>query len=95
MDWVLIAAVLALSALGVLLVWSATGTRTYLEKQAVFAVIGLIVIFAVSAVDYRLRDYMERHNSGQASHVTPAPLVSLAQLADRRSRQAILVAYSH
>jgi cell division protein FtsW (lipid II flippase) len=59
MDWVLIAAVLALSALGVLLVWSATGTRTYLEKQAVFAVIGLIVMFAVSAVDYRLRDHME------------------------------------
>jgi rod shape determining protein RodA len=63
MDWMLVGAVLALSILGVLLVWSATepalaqqgaNTRTYLEKQALFVVLGLVVMFAVSAVNYRL-----------------------------------------
>ena len=67
LDWVLIAAVLALSALGVLLVWSATeptlaaagtSTRTYLDKQAVYVVIGLVLMAGVSLIDYRqLRVY--------------------------------------
>ena len=67
MDWVLIAAVLGLCALGVLLVWSATepalaqqgvSTHTYLDKQAVYCVIGLVLMFAVSLIDYRqLRVY--------------------------------------
>jgi rod shape determining protein RodA len=67
MDWALIAAVLALSVLGVLLVWSATeptlaqqgaNTRTYLDKQAVYVVLGLVLMFAVSLIDYRqLRVY--------------------------------------
>ncbi|HYZ53848.1 MAG TPA: rod shape-determining protein RodA [Streptosporangiaceae bacterium] len=67
MDWVLIATVLALSVLGVLLVWSATepalaqqgaSTRTYLDKQAVYVVLGLALMFAVSLIDYRqLRVY--------------------------------------
>jgi len=68
LDWVLIAAVLALSALGVLLVWSATeptlaaagtSTRTYLDKQAVYVVIGLVLMVGVSLIDYRqLRVYV-------------------------------------
>src|SRR5258708_3860659 len=62
MDWSLIAAVVALSVLGVLLVWSATeptlakqglSTRTYLDKQGVYVVLGLIIMFAVSVLDYR------------------------------------------
>jgi len=67
LDWVLIAAVLALSALGVLLVWSATepslaaagtNTRTYLDKQAIYVVIGLVLMAGVSLIDYRqLRVY--------------------------------------
>jgi rod shape determining protein RodA len=67
LDWVLVAAVLALCVLGVLLVWSATGpslaasgasTRTYLDKQAVYVVLGLVLTTAVSLIDYRqLRVY--------------------------------------
>ena len=62
MDWSLIAAVVALSVLGVLLVWSATqptlaqrglNTRTYLDKQGVFVLLGLIMMALVSLVDYR------------------------------------------
>ena len=52
-DWALIAAVLALCVLGVLLVWSATeptlaqrgaSTRTYLDKQAIYVVLGLVLM---------------------------------------------------
>jgi rod shape determining protein RodA len=67
LDWALIAAVLALSILGVLLVWSATepslaasgaSTRTYLDKQAIYVVFGLVLMIGVSLVDYRqLRVY--------------------------------------
>ena len=67
LDWVLVAAVLALCVLGVLLVWSATepslaaggaSTRTYLDKQAVYVVLGLVLMTAVSLIDYRqLRVY--------------------------------------
>jgi rod shape-determining protein RodA len=62
MDWSLIAAVLALSVLGVLLIWSATeptlakqglSTRTYLDKQGVYVVLGVVLMFAVSLIDYR------------------------------------------
>lgn len=62
MDWVLIVVVCALSAIGVLLVWSATqpsllaagqDPRTYLKKQLLWVVIGLILMFAVSFVDSR------------------------------------------
>jgi rod shape determining protein RodA len=67
LDWVLLAAVLALCVLGVMLVWSATepslaargaSTRTYLDKQAVYVVLGLVLMTAVSLIDYRqLRVY--------------------------------------
>jgi rod shape determining protein RodA len=66
-DWALTAAVLGLSLLGTLLVWSATehGLRasgadpqTYLKKQLLNIVIGLILMTAVSRLDYRtLRSY--------------------------------------
>ncbi len=63
MDWILLGAVLALSAVGVLLVWSATqpgllqsggDPRTYLKKQLLNVVIGLVLMVAVSLLDYRL-----------------------------------------
>lgn len=62
LDWILILAVLALCALGVLLVYSATepslvqrgaGPHTYLDKQAIFVVIGLVMMALVSLVDHR------------------------------------------
>ena len=62
LDWILIAAVLALCALGVLLVYSATepslvqrgaNPHTYLDKQAIFVVIGLVMMAVVSLVDHR------------------------------------------
>ena len=63
MDWVLIIAVLALALIGTLLVWSATradlaqaggNPNTYLEKQLLNVVIGLVLMAAVSVVDYRM-----------------------------------------
>jgi rod shape determining protein RodA len=66
-DWALTAAVLGLSLIGVLLVWSATehglgqagaDPQTYLKKQLLNIVIGLILMAAVSTLDYRtLRTY--------------------------------------
>jgi rod shape determining protein RodA len=62
MDWVLVVVVSGLSAIGVLLVWSATqpsllaageDPRTYLKKQLLWVVIGLILMFAVSFADSR------------------------------------------
>ena len=63
MDWALIAAVLALALIGTLLVWSATRTglaqaggnpNTYLEKQLLNVAIGLVLLIAVSLIDYRI-----------------------------------------
>ncbi len=62
MDWVLVLAVTALSAIGVLLVWSATqpsllaaglDPHTYLKKQLLWVVIGLVLMFGVGFADYR------------------------------------------
>jgi rod shape determining protein RodA len=62
MDWLLVLVVAALSALGVLLVWSATqpsliaagqDPRTYLKKQLLWVVIGLVLMFVVSLADTR------------------------------------------
>jgi rod shape determining protein RodA len=62
MDWVLVLAVSALSAIGVLLVWSATqpsllaaglDPHTYLKKQLLWVVIGLMLMVAVSFIDRR------------------------------------------
>ncbi len=62
MDWLLILVVLGLSAIGTLLVWSATAPsltaagadpRTYLKKQLLNVVIGLVLMVAVSLADTR------------------------------------------
>ena len=62
MDWLLVVVVSGLSAIGVVLVWSATqpsllaageDPRTYLKKQLLWAVIGLILMFAMSFIDSR------------------------------------------
>ena len=56
-DWVLLAAVLALSLLGTLLVYSATqpsaDPRGYLIKQLINVALGLILMVAISLLDYR------------------------------------------
>jgi rod shape determining protein RodA len=63
MDWVLILAVLALALIGTLLVWSATrvglaqagaNPNTYLGKQLLNIAIGLVLMAAVSLIDYRM-----------------------------------------
>jgi rod shape determining protein RodA len=62
LDWMLILAVLALCALGTLLVWSATepalvqagaNPRTYLYKEVLWFGIGLILMVAVATLDVR------------------------------------------
>jgi len=62
LDWLLMAAVLALLVLGTLLVWSATSARdsltggdptTYLRKQLVNVAIGLVLMVMVLATDHR------------------------------------------
>ena len=63
LDWVLIAAVLGLTVLSVLLVWSATRAQAmqtggapngYLKRQIPQVVIGLALLGAVSMLDYRM-----------------------------------------
>jgi rod shape determining protein RodA len=56
LDWVLLLTVLALSFIGTLLVWSATrggGSHTFVVKQLLNIVIGLILLAFVSMLDYR------------------------------------------
>jgi rod shape determining protein RodA len=62
-DWVLVLAVLALSLIGTLLVWSATAPglsqaganpRTYLDRQLLVVAIGLVLLAGVSLIDYRI-----------------------------------------
>jgi rod shape determining protein RodA len=56
-DWVLLAAVVGLSLIGTLLVYSATqpsaDPRSYLIKQLINVALGLILMIAVSVLDYR------------------------------------------
>ena len=62
LDWVLMAASMALVVLGSVLVWSATSHRdgltggdpaTYLKKQLVNVAIGLVLLVMVLAIDHR------------------------------------------
>jgi rod shape determining protein RodA len=54
LDWILLLAVLALSALGTLLIWSATApSQTDLKKQLLNIAIGLVLMAGVSMLDYR------------------------------------------
>jgi rod shape determining protein RodA len=62
LDWVLLGAVTALSASGVVLVWSASGSaasaRSYVVKQLMAIVLGLILMVVISGIGYRrLRQY--------------------------------------
>jgi rod shape determining protein RodA len=52
LDWTLLLTVLALCAIGSLLVWSSS-PKSYLIKQAINITIGLILLFVVSSLDYR------------------------------------------
>ena len=62
MDWILVVVVLGLTAIGTLLVWSATepgllvsgqDPHTYLKKQLLNVVIGLVLMVGVSLIDTR------------------------------------------
>ena len=62
-DWLLVLAVLGLSAVGIVLVWSATAPglvqagadpHTYLDKQVLVVVLGLTLMVGVSLLDYRV-----------------------------------------
>jgi rod shape determining protein RodA len=56
LDWILLLTVLALSLVGTLLVWSATrgaDPRTYFVKQMLAIGVGLILVLAIGALDYR------------------------------------------
>jgi rod shape determining protein RodA len=59
LDWILIVAVLGLSLLGTLLVWAATdttgpsGSDPFLTKQLLNVAIGILLMAAVSMLDYR------------------------------------------
>jgi rod shape determining protein RodA len=61
-DWPLIAVTCALTAGGTLLVWAATepslrqaglDPHTYLKKAALWALLGLVLMFATALIDYR------------------------------------------
>jgi rod shape determining protein RodA len=63
-DWVLIASVLLLTAIGLVMVWSASRNRIpgdelyFVKRQAMFIVLGIVGAVAVLAIDYRrLRDH--------------------------------------
>ena len=65
-DWILVGAVMALSLIGVLMVYSATkgpggetpANTSFLVRQLVFVVLGWGVMGAMAAIDYRhFRDW--------------------------------------
>ncbi len=54
LDWILLVGVAALSVFGSVLVWAATApSRSYLDKQLLWIVVGLVLMLAVSTLDYR------------------------------------------
>jgi rod shape determining protein RodA len=87
MDWLLVLAVTGLSAIGIVLVWSATqpsllaaglDPHTYLKKQLLWVVIGLFLMVAISFADTR----QIRHTPG-----SPCPAASRSSpRSSRRSR---------
>jgi len=61
-DWILVIATLAVSAIGVLMVYTATrgsllaqgeDPKTFLKKQGLFVVLGVITMVVVALIDYR------------------------------------------
>jgi len=63
-DWLLVGSALAITALGLLMIYSTTHHRIpgdpyyYVKRQALFAGIGIVAMVVVLAIDYRrMRDY--------------------------------------
>ena len=63
-DWLLVGSSLAITALGLVMIYSTTHLRVpgdpyyFVKRQALFAAVGLVAMVAVLAIDYRrLRDY--------------------------------------
>jgi rod shape determining protein RodA len=63
-DFLLVGAVLAISAIGLVMIWSTTHHRVpgdelyFVKRQAMFFALGIVAMFAVIAIDYRrLRDH--------------------------------------
>ncbi|MBO0806225.1 MAG: rod shape-determining protein RodA [Nocardiopsaceae bacterium] len=61
-DWPLIGATLALAGMGIVLVWAATAPQlrqtgqdphAYLKKAILWAVLGMVLMFATASIDYR------------------------------------------
>lgn len=61
-DWLLIAATLVLTGLGVILVWAATqqmllesgqNPHAYLDKAIIWSVLGVVLMFATASIDWR------------------------------------------
>src|SRR5579872_106193 len=61
-DWILVVATLMVSAIGVIMVYTATrgvllaqgeDPKTFLKKQGLFVVLGFIVMVVVAVIDYR------------------------------------------
>ncbi len=52
LDWILLAAVIALAGIGCVLIWAAS-SESLMKKQIVWIVIGLVLMAAVSMLDYR------------------------------------------
>jgi rod shape determining protein RodA len=52
LDWILLAAVLALGGVGCVLVWAAS-TESLMKRQVIWLVIGLVIMAVVSLLDYR------------------------------------------
>ena len=62
-DFLLVGTVLAISAIGLVMIWSTTHHRVpgdelyFVKRQAMFFAVGIVAMFAVIAIDYRrLRD---------------------------------------
>ncbi len=61
-DWLLLAAVSVLLVFGVVSIWSATGDQTFVfsnlgVRQAAYSLLGFILMFVISRIDYRLIQY--------------------------------------
>lgn len=62
-DWLLLAAVSVLLVFGVVSIWSATGDQTFVfsnlgVRQAAYSMLGFILMFVISRIDYRLIQYV-------------------------------------
>ena len=100
MDWMLVVVVLGLTAIGTLLVWSATepgllaagqDPHTYLKKQLLNVVIGLVLMIGVSLVDTRqLRTWTPFFYGG--TRARPAGRAHPARLGGQRRARLVLAA---